>query len=155
MWLYVPVPTPPSGLRPIDLCSHSSPSEQVSRYCLPNWYAPHTPFISFSLNVGSGMATTFDCIPLSVWRLIWPIIVVRLIADSYTELQQSMNVSKLNVLSKNCAYPNRLIWTCNFIDDQTHIEIDIYVIKYSRTEMKQQKDNCRTQRILPKITLYY
>ena len=32
------------------------------------------PSISFSLKVGSPMTTPFDCIPLSFWRLIWPIL---------------------------------------------------------------------------------
>ena len=54
--------------------------------------------------------------------------VVWLIPESITELQQSTNVSELNALSKNCGYPNRLIWNSMFIDDQTHIEIVIYVI---------------------------
>ena len=44
------------------------------RCCLPNWHAPHTPLISFFLNVGSLMTTPFDCIPLSFWRLIWLIL---------------------------------------------------------------------------------
>ena len=41
--------------------------------CLPNWQASHTPSISFSLNVGSPMATPFDRIALSLLRLMWPI----------------------------------------------------------------------------------
>ena len=36
----------------------------------------------------------------------WSATVVRLITDSITDSQQSMNVSKLNALSKNCGYMN-------------------------------------------------
>ena len=56
MWLSVPVPTHPSEC------------------FLPNWHAPHTLLISYSLNVRSLMTTPCDCIPLSFWRLMWPIL---------------------------------------------------------------------------------
>ena len=41
--------------------------------CLPNWHASHTPSMSFSLNVRSPMMTPFDCIALSLLRLMSPI----------------------------------------------------------------------------------
>ena len=41
---------------------------------LPNWHAAHTPSIPFSLKVGSVMTIPFDCIPLSLWRLMWLIL---------------------------------------------------------------------------------
>ena len=40
---------------------------------LAEWHASHTSSISFSLNVGNPITTSFDCIALSFLRLMWPI----------------------------------------------------------------------------------
>ena len=41
--------------------------------CLPNWQASHISLISFSFKVGSPLTTHFDCIALSLLRLMWAI----------------------------------------------------------------------------------
>ena len=56
------------------LCLRFARLEMGVDVVFPNWQASHTPSISFSLKFGSPMMTPLDCIPLSFWRLIWPIL---------------------------------------------------------------------------------
>mgnify|MGYP006872761979 CR=1 FL=1 len=63
-------PTHLSGLHLRGLCLHFFFGNGC-RCCLLNEQATDTPSISFSLNVRSPITIPFDCMPLSLLRLIW------------------------------------------------------------------------------------
>ena len=67
------VPTHPSGSRSIGLCSRSSLSGTGVMLLVELASSTHS-FISFSLNIPSLMTNPFDCMPLSLLRFIWPIL---------------------------------------------------------------------------------